>query len=86
MYIIPGLKERLNSKTIAPDAMKKVFGNQVLQEKLDLVDVKLKPIENKGILIENGVWVRFIWASCQSLEFVKLSTGLSSIKMYHGDS
>ena len=47
-----GLKERLNSKTIAPGAMKKVSGNQVLQEKLDLVDVKLKPIENKGILIE----------------------------------
>ena len=55
--------------------MKKVSGNQVLQEKLDLIDVKLKPIENKGILIENGVWVRFIWASCQSLEFAKLTTG-----------
>ena len=51
MYIISGLKERLNSKTIAPGAMKEVFGDQVLQEKLDLVDVKLKPIENKGILI-----------------------------------
>ena len=66
--------------------MKKIFGNHVLQEKLDLVDVKLKPIENKGILIENGVWVRFIWASCKSLEFAKLTTGLSSIKMYHGGS
>ena len=86
LCIMSGLKERLNSKTIAPGAMKKVFGNQVLQEKLDLVDVKLKPIENKGILIENGVCVRFIWASCQSLEFAKLNTGLSSIKMYHGGS
>ena len=86
MYIIPGLKERLKSKTIASDAMKKVFDNQVLEEKLDLVDVKLKPIENKGILMENEVWVRFIWASCQISEFIKLNTGLSFIKMYHGDS
>ena len=66
--------------------MKKVFGNQILQEKIDLVDVKLKPTENKGILIENGVWVRFIWVSCQSLEFAKLNTGLASTKMYHGGS
>ena len=46
--------------------MMKVFSNQFLQEKLDLVDVKLKRIENKGILIESEVWIRFIWASCQS--------------------
>ena len=61
------MKESLNSKTIASrDSMMKVFSNQFLQEKLDLVDVKLKRIENKGILIESEVWIRFIWASCQS--------------------
>ena len=61
------MKESLNSKTIASrDFMMKVFSNQFLQEKLDLVDVKLKRIENKGILIESEVWIRFIWASCQS--------------------
>ena len=61
------MKESLNSKTIASrDSMMKVFSNQFLQEKLDLVDVKLKRIENKGILIKSEVWIRFIWASCQS--------------------
>ena len=61
------MKESLNSKTIASrDFMMKVFSNQFLQGKLDLVDVKLKRIENKGILIESEVWIRFIWASCQS--------------------
>ena len=66
--------------------MKKVFGDQVLQEKLYLVDLKLKPIENKGILIESEVWVRFVWASCQSSEFAKLDTASSLIKIYHGNS
>ena len=57
--------------------MIKVFSNQFLQEKLDLVDVKLKLIENKGILIESEVWIRFIWASCQSF-FIKLPKNFSS--------
>ena len=43
-------------------------------------------MENKGILIENEVWVRFVWASCQSSEFAKLDTASSLIKMYHGNS
>ena len=35
------LRERLNSKTITSwDVMMKVFGNQILKEKLDLLDVK----------------------------------------------
>ena len=61
MYITPRLKESLNSKTVAyPDVMIKVLNNQVLQEKLNIVDVKLKRIENKGILIENEIRVRFM--------------------------
>ena len=61
MYITPRLKESLNSKAVAyPDAMMKVLNNQVLQEKLDLVDLKLNRIENRGILIENEIWVRFM--------------------------
>ena len=40
--------------------MMKVLNNQVLQEKLDLVDLKLNRIENRGILIENEIWVRFM--------------------------
>ena len=61
MYITPRLKESLNSKTVAyPDAMMKVLNNQVLQEKLDLVDLKLNRIENRGILVENEIWVRFM--------------------------
>ena len=71
--------------------MMKVFSNQFLQEKLDLVDVKLKRIENKGILIESEVWIRFIWASCQSFfyqvdkELFKLYTDFSLIKGYRRD-
>ena len=38
----------------------KVLNNQVLEEKLDLVDLKLNRIENRGILIENEIWVRFM--------------------------
>ena len=61
MYITPRLKGSLNSKTVAyPDAMMKVLNNQVLQEKLDLVDLKLNRIENRGILLENEIWVRFM--------------------------
>ena len=61
MYITPRLKESLNSTTVAyPDAMMKVLNNQVLQEKLDLVDLKLNRIENRGILIENEIWVGFM--------------------------
>ena len=87
MYITPRLKESLNSKAVAyPDAMMKLLNNQVLQEKLDLVDLKLNRIENRGILIENEIWVRFMWVRCQSSEFVKLCTNFSFIKMYHGDS
>ena len=40
--------------------MMKVLNNQVLEEKLDLVDLKLNRIENRGILIENEIWVRFM--------------------------
>ena len=40
--------------------MMKVLNNQVLQEKLDLVDLKLNRIENRGILVENEIWVRFM--------------------------
>lgn len=61
MYITPRLKESLNSKAVAyPDAKMKVRNNQVLQEKLDLVDLKLNRIENRGILLENEIWVRFM--------------------------
>ena len=59
----------------------KVFGNSIFQEKLDLIDVNLKCTENKEILIENKVWVSFIWASCQSSEFVKLYTVISFLKI-----
>ena len=38
----------------------KVFGNQIFQVKLNVIDVNLKCIENKGILIESKVWVSFI--------------------------
>ena len=57
----------------------KVVGNHIFQEKLNLIDVNLKCTENKEILIENKVWVSFIWASCQSSEFVKLYTDTSFI-------
>ena len=40
--------------------MMKVFGNQIFQEKLNLIDVNLKFTGNKGILIESKVWVSFI--------------------------
>ena len=59
----------------------KVVGNHIFQEKLNLIDVNLKCTENKEILIENKVWVSFIWASCQSSEFVKLYTDTSFIKI-----
>ena len=59
----------------------KVFGNRIFQGKLDLVDVNLKCTENKEILIENKVWVSFIWASFQSSEFVKLYTDMSFLKI-----
>ena len=58
-----------------------VFGNRIFQEKLDLVDVNLKCTKNKEILIKNKVWVSFIWASFQSLEFVKLYTDMSFLKI-----
>ena len=32
-------------------------------------------------MIENKVWVSFIWASCQSSEFVKLYTDMSFLKI-----
>ena len=58
------MKERLNLKAIVSrHVTMKVFGNPVFQEKLDLIDVNLKCTENKEILIENKVWVSFIWAS-----------------------
>ena len=38
----------------------KVFGNQIFQKKLNLINVDLKCTENKEILIENKVWVSFI--------------------------
>ena len=59
----------------------KVFGNQIFQEKLYLIDIYLKCTESKEILIENKVWVSFIWARCQSSEFVKLYTDMSFIKI-----
>ena len=59
----------------------KVFGNQIFQEKLDLIDINLNCTENKEILIENKVWVCFIWATCQSSGFVKLYTDMSFIKI-----
>ena len=64
MYITPSLKERLNLKAIVSrHVTMKVFGNKIFQEKLDLIDVNLKCTGNKEILIENKVWVSFIWAS-----------------------
>ena len=68
--------------------MMKVFSNQFLQEKLDLVDVKLKRIENKGILIESEVWIRFIWAIKfyqVDKKLFKLYTDFSLIKGYRRD-
>ena len=89
MHITPQVKESLNSKTIASsDSMMKVFSNQFLQEKLDLVDVKLKRIENKGILIESEVWIRFIWAIKfyqVDKKLFKLYTDFSLIKGYRRD-
>ena len=59
----------------------KVFGNQIFHKKLNLIDVDLKCTENKEILIENKVWVSFIWASCQSSEFVKHYSDMSFLKI-----
>ena len=51
-YITPKLCDKLNLKSIASrDVTIKVFGNQVLQEKLDCVRVCLKPNDNENIVI-----------------------------------
>ena len=82
MYITPSLKEKLNLKTIVScHVTMKVFGNPIFQEKSDLIDLNLKCTKNKEILIENKVWVSFIWASCQSSEFVKHYTDMSFLKI-----
>ena len=48
LRISPKLSERLNLKlTASCDVTMKVFGNQILQKKKDLVDVNLKGTENK---------------------------------------
>ena len=75
------LKKGRIEKLISRHVTMKVFGNPIFQEKLDLIDVNLKCTENKEILIENKVWVSFIWASCQSSEFVKLYTDISFLKI-----
>ena len=59
----------------------KVFGNQIFQEKLYLIDIYLKCTESKEILIENKVLVSCIWVRCQSSKFVKLYTDMSFIKI-----
>ena len=51
-YINPELCEKLNLKSIASrDVTIKVFGNQVLQEKLDYARVCLKSTDNENIVI-----------------------------------